>query len=314
MEDRPHTPSEPFIVIVARKKYGKRRYRRRKKKTSVGKALLRDAKKRGTNSLLEKAVKIIAVREAKKLIPPNLLFRRYYYQDYDGISHRFGVPTDLDMEGVLVHVVQIPLNDASTMVAVPPLSDLDMRPQIPLYPRGDNTIAVSVPQIGYRSSNTISIKSVSAQMIFRMAQEEEPDEARVLITYALVATSNTAQYGLQWYPPVNQILPWKQWGYSSRIDVEARDDSALFKYRTLAKGSCYISASPDRPREIRRTLFKKLNMPYEYHPMGQNGQRVTGVYKLWLVARARLFAGTEAQPTQKPTIAAVCKVAFKNIT
>lgn len=298
--------------------YAKRRYRRRKSKKSVGKSLLRDAKKRGTNSALEKAVKLISKRQAKALMPANLCFRRYLFADYDWITNTFENYTDLDMTGEIVHVVQIPIMDNATVTTVDPTSDIDLRPEVPQYNRGAHTIApFGQPMDGYRMSHKVSLGNININMRFLLDPlvETTPAYSRTKIRWALIATHNQAQDGLTWSPPVNQVLPRSPvdfFGYSSRLDTSVANNSRLFKWHVLQKGHCYMSADDYRIVEKRVSIFHefKRRLTYEFQNDDRNGQRVVGSCKIFLVIRNDLPIST---PTaQKPKIAAVCKVGYKD--
>lgn len=292
-----------------RRRYGKNR--KKKKSTRAGKKLLREARTSRVDSAAELAVKLIAKREAAKLLPPNKLFRRYYFCDYDGGLNTWTNPTALDLNGLVVHICQIPLIDNATMITQPPVSDPDMRPNVPNYLRGTNVLAPMFDQIKYRSNSMITIKNINVGLRFYLQElgVATPERPFIDVEYAVVSTSNTAQYGLTWSPPIDQILPYKQWGYSSRLDRIDRDNSALFKWRTLAKGRVRLGWSDFNVREKRRSMFIKCNIPYEYDPMDQNGQQVTGVNKIFLVIRS----DTPLAYTQKAFVAGFCKVGFKDL-
>lgn len=297
----------------ARKGRKRRRRRRRYKKgSSLGKKLMRDAKTRGTNSLVEKAVKIIAKREAEKLIAPNFIFRRGVWGDYDRDLNRWGLGTPVDMDGLIVHMCQIPLVDDATMPTVIPTADPNLRPTIPNYVRGPNVIAPAVPRDGFRSDSSIEIKSLGAQLRFYLdplffvppaggpPELTDHEQEAVNIEYRFLAVSEDNMESLGYAPTIDQVLPWHGLGYSSRLDVDIRDTTAVFKSRTLAKGRFRLTYKNYGLQEKYISVFAKCNYRYEYSTLtdgvvDMNGQRVTGPHKIFLALRADTTAASPAR-------------------
>lgn len=166
---------------------------------------------------------------------------------------------------------------------------------------------------GFRVSHKVSIKNISIKLKFFADPlgVAAPERAFTRVRYAIVATSNTAQYGLTWAAPIDEILPYRPWGYSSRLDTEIRDDSALFKWRTLRKGSFIIRHHDAFLREKSRSIYHdfKRALTYEYDWDDQNGQQVTGVKKLFLVLRS----DTPVTYAQKVRVAGLVKLGYKDL-
>ena len=311
------------------RKYRKRIYRKRKSKRRSSKKvssrkLLRDAKRPGINSVAERAVAIIARKEAEKLLGPNLIFRRFAFCDYNRTTNQFLNPSLLDMNGAVVHMLQIPLNDNTTQISVAPATDISLRPPVPTYDRGVNIISTTLDQQGYRSSNRVEIKNLGVQMRFEQMSFDAsspnlPRKEYAQVTYAIVAVNSPDAHNLQWTPTIEQLLPFKGFGYSSRLDEEgtAQEDTKL---RYLKRGSCKIFQKQTLHQEVFKSLYWKGSLPYEYQSADptvplfadQNGQRVTGKWKVFFAIRSDIPVATHND--FKAGMAVCMKAGYRNVT
>lgn len=288
----------------------KRRFRRRARKGKAvkGKTLLRQARTARIDSAAERAVVIIAKREAKKLIPPNLCFRRYLFADYNNLTHSFNNRTDVDMGGTIVHIAQIPKWDAQLAITTVPVADPDLRPQIPIYPRGGNVVAPTTSKDQYRWANKVSIKNIQVGLIFQLRPlgVALPEMDDITIKFALVSYGGAGIFPLGSAPQPDEVMTYpRQFGYSSRLDTS---EPALQKYRTLKSGFVKLRWSDYNIVEKQRKLFWSGTLPYEYTVGSQNGQLVAGNKKLFLVMRSNVPIAN----TQKPTVAAFVKLGYQD--
>lgn len=306
----------------AKKRYRRKRKFRKRKKKSFGSKLLRDARTRGTNSAAELAVKIIAKREAKKLLGPNLIFRRQVWGDYDRLANIFGAGTPIDMDGLIVHMPQIPIWDIQTANATLPSADLNLVPPIPFYMRGTNVLAAGVAQDQFRTSNKVSLQSLGFDLRFYLPMMDPlqalPRREDVTIRWRIVAVTHPDAYIAQWTPKVEDVLAYKGLGFSSRLDKVIQDPVNDLKFKVLKQGKYLMKYSTDRTKERFISTFLKTNITYEFQsyienvqPYSQNGQRVTGRVKIFLVLRADCAAN--AAPEHKPTVIGFYKVGYRNV-
>lgn len=301
-----------------------RRYkksRRRRKGKSFASKLMRAAKKPGINSIAERAVALIAKKEAEKLIAPNLIFRRACFGEYSRLLNIFQNPTKLDINGCVLHMAQIPLNDNTTNVTVAPSADLFLRPTVPQYPRGANVIATTTPTDGYRTGPTVQIKNLGASLrLFLPALNTATSNTRredVTVTAAIVAVQEQDMDQLQWKPQIDTVMPFKGLAYSSRLDVEISQPVAETKFQVLTKARMVLKYDQYVPKERFMHLFTKWDKRYEYQPYieavqqaDQNGQRVVGSHKVFLVIRSDIPAGTPAD--LKVDLAGFIKCGYRN--
>lgn len=305
-----------------RRKYrGKRRKRRfRRKRSSAGKKLLRDARTRGINSAAERAVQIIAKREALKLIGPNLIFRREIYAaaPYNRVTNVFAAGTNLGLAGHVLHMCQIPVWDIVTQAAVAPTADTAF--PTPDYGRGPNTLTQNIPQDGYRESTTITIKNLSAQLrLFLPASaESRPNAESVTVEFAIVKVQDADAGDLQWKPDLVDIMPWKGYGWSSRLDTEA-DPMHDMKFRYLARKRVRMKYREWLNNEVYTKLFWSGSIRYEYQGydptaglvLDQNGQRVVGNSgKIFLIMRSSI-PEVDVE-LEGPTVQGFIKVGYRN--
>lgn len=302
------------------RKFKKRRFKKRRGRSSAGKKLLRDARKKGVNSAAELAVRLIAKKTAQSLMAPNLIFRRTILGTYDRPTNVFGIGTPIDMDGVCIHQFQCPVWDIQTLAAQQPLSDPSLEPNIPNYNRGTNVLAAGEDQDGYRNSSKTTVFNMGVDLrivLDRIPLQQAVRREDVTIRYALIAVSSPDAYQLGWQPAVNDAMPFKGLGYSSRLDDEVVDAINDTRRKTLAQGKITLRYSPDFQAERFRHLFWTGKMPYEFKPndasgtMDQNGQQVVSKWKVFCVIRSDVAV---IDPLfTKPRVNGFIKVGYRNV-
>lgn len=305
--------------------YGKRRGKKRKfkrkfKKKSFGKKLLRDARKRGINSAAELAVQIIAKKEIAKSMTPNLIFRRQIWGRYDRELNVFAdTGTPVDMLGLIVHIPQIPCWDIQTNAVQVPISDPALEPNVPDYARGTNVLVAGMLQDGFRTSNHVTIKNLGCDLrvFLEPTEDDHPRREDVTLQYAIISVTDRDAFLLQWKPEIEEVLPYKGLGYSSRLDTVTRDAPVDLKFHVITRGKIRMRYNDYSPKERFVHLFKSCNIRYEYQAyvpgvsvMDQVGQRVSGTSKVFLCLRSDSPATT---PTaQKIHVQGFMKCGYRN--
>lgn len=305
--------------------FKRRRRRRRRRRTrgakSVGKKLLSDARRRGTNSKLEKAVKIIARREAKKLLPPNLIFRSYLFADYDSHLNVMGPQTRVGWQGFTTILPRVPIMDQQTLgvgALQPPVADnivIDKFNPATVY--GVNLIAPQATgKDGYRSGRKISIKNVS----FGIRVTHDPYYENPLIyehsflKWAVVVTQNATQSAAGAKPVPSMVLRMKTFGYSSRLDQQIAQQTGHQKYRVLMRGTIKNTYSDTRCVQTQRTYHAKCNIPIEFAQNDMVGEQQTGINAMYLVVRSNIPDPLPNMQDYRPLVGAYYKLGYKNIT
>lgn len=324
------------------RKQKRRRDSRRRRRTAPKKAKYhvstRKLADKRINTLVEKRMSEVAQKEAAKLIPPNLVFRRYLFADYDMNLNRMGNYTPVGWTGIVVSLAQIPKMDNVTQAvntSVPQQPDQMLRPN-PQYNFGAAVVAPHQVQ-GYRSGNTVSIKNIQFGLRVRhnplvtgrtldIVQDGGPAApAQTTIwnqaafehsftKWAIVTTQDDLQSGVGWEPTPDRVLPMKKFGYSSRLDIGVSEQTAHQKFKTLMSGTIKNTYQQYQVAETQREYFKKgLSLPIEYQYDDLYGQQVIGVNKLFLVVRSNIpDAGPAGQ--FRPQIGAYIKLGYKNIS
>lgn len=302
------------------RKGGKRRTYRRK---SFGKKLLQDAKKRGIQSAAEAAVRIIAKNAAEALISPNRIFRRNVWGAYDRLLNSYVGSSDLQMTPLIVHMCQIPIWDIVTQPAVAPAADVNF-PVQPVYTRGPNTLTANIPADGFRSNTSVYLKNLSCELKLSLAAlvnaPVAPVQSGVNVTYQMVAISRNGQDALGFVPVAadqNRMFRFKGLGYSYRLDGAIGGDMQELNYKVLAKGKAYLSYKDFNVTTKFVQLYWKGHIHYKYSdaldPLGagldQNGQRVTGKWKIFLMIRSDV--PDALVPQLKPTVAGFIKCGYR---
>lgn len=302
-----------------KRKFRKRRYRRKGKKLT-GKKLMRDAKKRGINSIAEAAVALIAKKEIKKTQAPNLIFRRTILGSYDRPTNQFGVGTSIDMNGVVIHMFQCPVWDIQTIATQTPVADPNLVPTVPAYNRGTNVLAAGMPQDGFRTSSKTTVFNLGLDLRFvldRIPVTQGLRREDCTVRYAIIAVSSPDAYQLGWQPAINEIMPFKGLGFSSRLDVETTDDINDTRRKFLKQGKITLKYSVDYNKERFRHLFWSGKLPYEFKPddasgtLDQNGQQVVSKWKVFCVIRGDTPVNDPLYT--KPRVSGFMKVGYKNV-
>ena len=285
---------------------------------------MRDARKPGINSIAERAVALIAAQEIKRTLPPNLIFRRTCFGDYNRSTNVFAVGTPCDMASPeCLHMAQIPCWDIQTIATDVPSSDPNLVPAIPLYDRGTNVLVAGVAPDGFRESSKITVFSFGCDLRFVLDRNVLAPLARredVTVRYAIVAISSPDAFQLQWAPTPQEALPYKGLGYSSRLDTLVNDDVNDTRRRILKQGKIVMKYNAFNTQERFRHLFWKGKLPYEYQSystsagtsMDQNGQRCVSKWKVFLVIRSD--SPTVEPLTNKVRVNGFIKCGYKNYT
>lgn len=306
-----------------RKRFSRRR-RRKKGRSSFGKKLLRNAKTSRIDSAAEKAVAIIAEREAKKLMPSPLIFRRYLFADFDKETNIMNNGTRVTWEGEIVSLGQIPIMDNATVATYAQQVDPDIRPN-PNYAFGINVIAPQRYFNGYRRGNRVKINNF--QLGLRMWTDQIGVGVvqaldKVFVKYAVIAVQqDVANQELALSVPAPEhMLDMKVFGFSSRLDYDLTEPKRPYKIRTLLQGGQVLNYSTVSKQTRQKEHFVKLKKPIvlEYEPgnpltgapMDQYGQKVIGPWKLFLVVRSSC-PGTYA-PLYQPSIGGYIKLSYSD--
>lgn len=296
--------------------------RRRRRKTSrvvakVGKKLLRDARRRGTNSALEAAVKKISRKEAQKLMPPNLIFRNFILADYNMMTNSMTNFTQIAWDGLVISLGQIPITDNITMAqtaAPAQLPDPAMRPQFSPTVYGVNVIAPFFTGTDqFRSGLKVQIKNIALGLRASIAlAPANPKFEHCFLKWAVVLSMDDAQSGQGWEPTPDRLLPMRKFGYSPRLDQGIAQQTSHLKTKTLMKGCIKLTYNDSHHVETQREKFRKTNFILEYSGNDLFGQQTIGQYKLFLVLRSNIPQADAAQ--YAPRVGGYYKLGYKNCT
>lgn len=315
-----------------RKKYRKRRYKRKAKGKISARQLLRDAKRPGINSVAERAVAIIAKKEAEKLMPGNLILRSYWFGDYDNQLDTFANLTNLDRNGMVVSIAQVALMDQDVSIVPglgPPTGqviDPNMRPN-PDHVYGQHVVAPRRDYDGYRRGADIKVKNIQFGMIVKLPFLQNaapiPNRHYTTVFWRLVSVEEPQQLqALAGHKPRYSALHrLPTFGYSSRLDKALTMPTQGMKINVIAKGQFRMNYSYTGSQTKRFTIFRDLKggIKIGFHAGVPRditladipdlfGQRVSGRRKLYLAVAGDNEPGANA--VYKPSIAAYTKVGY----
>lgn len=303
-----------------RRVFKKRRYKRKAKGVvaKVGKKLMRDAKKRGTNSRLEAAVRKVCNQQIAKKIAPNLVFRRYLWSDYNNLTHEFTNQTPVFMGGLVCGFFQLPLWDSSTTpIPIFPAPgsqqpDVNLHPPTQNYNYGQNLVGPLVSKNGFREGTQVNLKNISIELKFEWAAlaGAVPLQKDCTICYQLCTLGGDEILPVQALVPASELVTFpRMFGYSNRLDTDA---SKLSKLRILKKGYAKLYHSEFNKTEVTRKMFWSGNMAYHFRQGSIFGQQIgaLGSKKIFLVLRSDIPAANPM--AQTPTVACCVKVGYKD--
>lgn len=320
-----------------RKKYGgRKRKRTRSTRTTrkVGKKLLSDARRPGTNSSLEKAVKLIAKKEARKLLPSNLILRNFWFADYNNVTDVFTNMTALDRTGLVVAIGQVALMDQDVN-PVPAIGQAgaqvifpEMRPN-PQHLFGANVVGPRRGYDGYRRGPDITVKNIQFGLNLKLPFIPQgtalPWRDYTTVYWRLVAVEEQSQLqALAGHKPnYNHLHRLPTFGFTSRLDKAVQDPQQGMKIDVLAKGTFRMKYSYLRSDSKKITIFRDLgggikmsfypgDPPYPNVGLADiYGQRVVSKKKLYLAIAGDVAPGVAG--VFKPTCAAYTKIGYTDI-
>lgn len=307
------------------KKY-KRKY---KKSKAFGKKLLRDAKTPGTNSLAELAVKIIAKKEALKLLPPNLVFRSYLFATYDRDTNRMGAQAKIGWRGRTTILPRIPVRDNEPYNVLPVNGQHNIQ-----TPVADNSVINKflVSSYGghvgfpfrsgrdmFRAGTKIIIKNVQVGIRVTLDPTYEVPQIyeHAFVKWAVVVTQSPGQSAAGAHPIPATVLKMRIFGYSSRLDEGIAQNTTHTKYRTLMKGTLKVNYRNDHVDENQKTYFAKCNVPIEYGINDAVGEQQIGANAMYLVIRSNIPDPNQEthpdEPDYRPGVGAYFKLGYVDV-
>lgn len=281
-----------------RRKKGKGKYRQQMLSTNT------------VSKIATKVAKIEAAKTRINLIKRNFLFPGAFQngQDpfvYDKNINEFGPGLPLHWTGRIVELSRIRHVDIATVANAVVQDD-------PLTQAEENTIAaqdgtnvlmsVQSPH-GRRSSNQVKITGVSLHVkasckrLLDDATESGYDSLPLMgateIRYAVIAwrsdNPQINQTGAGDRPRIEYVLPWKTFGYSSKLDVTEERTHHDTKYKTLLRGTMRLNPQGNGRTQREKSQFVRFKDPIliNYEDFDQEGMEPTN-WKIFAVFRSNV--------------------------
>lgn len=208
-----------------------------RKKYTVSTRKLRD---KSLNTLVEKRMAEIAKQQiAKNRV--SRVKRNYCFGEYDAALNSFIDGTSQDFNGKVVYLSNIQLLDNVTAINIPPADDPDTMENEALDNDGVNQIAPTQDPNGRRSNDTVLITGVNVDVrgkLERILDAGDIEYKNVRVWWAVVKVVenpyNSAPYV---EPSADELLPFRGFGYTHKIDADEEADKVSAKKTTLLKGS-----------------------------------------------------------------------------
>lgn len=271
------------------------------------------------NTLVESRMQEIAKDEIDKNLKV-LTSRKYLFTRYNPTNNEYSPlvpPSDLiDWNGHVVELSNIPKTDIETRGNLPQLNDLltSINEQTGDND-GTNQLMIGDPMNGYRWSDIIYIRSVSAQLRIRSFELQEDIDldifgtVKVKYAFIMVTDEQDVMYDPLEEPEANQMLRMDPWGYKSSLDTDLALVFNSLKSRILCQGETTLVLNDSQTSEKYTTIYKKFNKPIQlvYKADDQNGQRVNK--KIYFVTRSSVPANA-AYNGVKPSLFACTKINY----
>jgi len=230
---------KPRYPKYKRRNYG---YRSKKKKSYGITAKLLDKK---INTAYEVAAKRIAQEEiAKNRV--SLVKRDYIFGDYVPASNEYVDGVSIDFLGKIVYISDIDLIDNVTSVNVPKPDDPLTMDNEALDLDGVNQIAPTQNPNGRRNNNTVIFTGVSLELrgkIERLLDADPMTYDNVKLQYEIIQEIPNVYNTPYVIPTVQQLMAWRGFGYTPKIDADAEELIRTAKRKTLLKGTMMLNLS-----------------------------------------------------------------------
>ena len=271
------------------------------------------------NTLVEVRMQEIAKKEVENSLKV-LTSRKYLFTRYSPISNEFTAlspPSDLiDWTGHVVEISNIHKTDIETRANVPQDDDpLTMGDEQKLDNDGTNQLMIGDAINGYRWSDIIYIKSVSAQLRLRSFVLDENQQldmfqtVKVKYAFVLWIDDQTEVFDPNVKPDADQLLRMDPWGYKSSLDTVLAMRFNSLKSRILCQGETILNMNDNQTSEKYTVIYKKFNKPIQlvYDSQSQNGQKCNK--KIYFVARSTVPANA-AYNDVKPSLYVCTKINY----
>lgn len=315
---------------MARKRFRRGRKRRRSRRKGSKKKYrvsVRRLKSKKIDSLLERRIKQIAVKEDRKneLV---LVKRLQIFGTYDILTNEFGPGVLLDWTGQIVDISSIPKSDINFLVNVPPLDDpltVDGASAVFDVDAGDENMdgdgagqgMLSAKLQGKRSSEIIQTRSISIGLRARVRGIQVGGNAQNFdgswVHYAVVAVKSRSLMVPGYTPHPEQVLPMKRFSMERALDTEqaAISGNKDFTYKTVIRGKMFLRQRRDRCDVKFAQKHAKYQHRITFDPEDQNGQNVIQGRKLYLVLRSDV--PDSADDSYKPEILCYSKLRYVDV-
>lgn len=311
--------SKTFGTTRTKRSY-KRRARKANKFIKSKKSYQRNKKllDKKINTLLESRMQEIAQDEIEKNLKV-LTSRKYLYVKYNPQTNDFQViqPTRrdlIDWEGRVTELTNIPKTDMETLPNIPQaVDDLDTAIDETVNNNGVNTVMIGDPVNGYRFSDIIYIRSLSAQLRIRsfgLTSDDIDIFQTIKIKYAfiMVTGSQNEMYDPLHEPSAKNLLRMDPWGYKSSLDPVQALEFNQVKSRILCQGETTLNMTEEQTSEVYTVIHKKFDKPLQlvYESDDMIGQKVN--HKIYFVTRSTIpYSYTE---DIKPSLYACTKINY----
>lgn len=291
-----------------------------------------------TNTVSKIATKVAKIEAAKTRI--NLIKRAFIFPAafqggqppfvYDNLTHEFGPGLPVHWTGRIVELSRIRHRDSATVPNQAVLDDPLTQAEEDVVAAGDGPNMIMPVRSPHGRRTSTQIKLTACSLHVKAACERLQDSGDQLgfdtlplmgateIRYSIVAWRSedpaTNQQGQGDLPQVADVLPWKTFGYSSKLDIDEERDHNDTKYKTLLRGSIKLNPSGKNRVQAEKSHFVRFKdvILLNYLERDQEGSMPT-TWKICAIFRSNVpeLAGAQGDyVAATPKVLAVSKLFY----
>lgn len=255
----------------------------------------RQASTKKYDSRIEKVIARVARQEISKNIE-KLIYRQYLFGPYSMTTNVFGGGKLVDYSGVVCPLAQIQVVDNKTIPTVIPVNNPNQNPQTWQAP-GVNVIAAQQEYDGFRRGSWVNIHGVHVEIraaVSALSAVAAPLYDSVQLRYKIILAQWEGSDLSDARPDLEDTKTMvKRFGFSSKLDLAAYEESKDFKLRTLHKGLIMMrcnTLNSDVKFHSKYVDLSKRPIKIEYNEGDQSGRRIVR-WKPFIVFQSDVPAG-----------------------
>lgn len=273
-----------------------------------------------TNTVTKIASKVARLEAAKNRI--SLVKRNYLFPEALGIpvytptTNVFSNGLPCDWLGYRVRMMRVPLQDVDMVVNAPEFDDPLTQDNEFLDGDGLAQGQITKSQHGRRTGNVIKLSGIGINIRLRLPPgtgmtTHSPDPklfGKVEFKWAVVLWRSNQMANPLIHPEVHELLEYRPWGYTPKLDIDLSRFHKDVKIRTLMSGKTTLRQTDSNQVDRYISRFLRLKDPIEikYQVGDQNGT-ASESWRCYFVCRSNVPASDADYDSVRPQVVACSK-------